>query len=97
MAAPAGLDQPSEEEQEDQRRAIEEAEGSGALEWFLSALFLKSRLLSKLETVPAQERALETYRALVSFAPRISPNVMADELAIAKEMTELLPRKISQM
>lgn len=87
-----------EEAHDDVRRAVDVAEGSGELEWFLSAHFLKARLLSKVETKAFQTRSLQTYKRLLCFAEsHVSPTIMMEELAVAREMSTLLSRKISSM
>jgi hypothetical protein len=87
-------------DKEEQRRSIKESEESGVMEWFLSAQFLKARLLGKIETVPFQMRSCEMYRWLVEFAENKLPagsEAFRGEFEIAKQMLELLPTKIERM
>ena len=87
-------------DKEEQRRSIKESEESGVMEWFLSAQFLKARLLGKIETVPFQMRSCEMYRWLVEFAEHKLPagsETFSGEFAVAKQMLELLPTKIDRM
>lgn len=79
----------SDEDKEEQRRSTKESEESGVLEWFLSAQFLKARLLGKVETVPFQMRSCEGYRWLVEFGEQrlaADSETFRAELSIAKQM-----------
>lgn len=90
----------SDIDKEEQRRSIKESEESGVLEWFLSAQFLKARLLGKIETLPFQKRSCEMYRWLVEFGEHRLPtgsDTFRAEFAVAKQMLELLPTKIERM
>jgi hypothetical protein len=90
----------TDEDKEEQRRSIKESEESGVLEWFLSAQFLKARLLGKIETVPFQRSSCEMYRWLVEFAEHRLPagsESFRAEFSVAKQMLELLPTKIERM
>eukprot|EP01047_Picozoa_sp_COSAG01_P012395 COSAG01_NODE_558_length_15478_cov_217.596788_8_plen_135_part_00 len=81
----------------DERDAVKEAEESGCLEWYMSAHFLKARLLGKIDTVQFQTRSLDAYGCLASFSQHAPPGIMSEELAIAAEMAALLPEKITRL
>ena len=83
----------SKEEEE----AITESEESGLLQWYMTAQFLKARLLGKVETAYFQNKSLDTYTGLVNFSKHTHPSVMCDEIRIATEMASLLPQKIQRL
>ena len=87
------------EEKAEQKSYTREAEESGVLEWFLSAQFLKARLLGKVETAPFQTRSLEAYEWLVATfgEDRIEGDTFGAEMSVARQMAELLPTKIGRM
>jgi hypothetical protein len=66
-------------------------------EVFVSAHFNIARAHSKLETKASQAASLRAYEFIVDYADKHKLSFMAEEVAMAREMLELLPQKLVKM
>jgi hypothetical protein len=61
------------------------------------ALFHIARLNAKVAAVPSLVKALTGFEEVVNYAAKWNPELLPDEVEIARQMKDLLPVKISTM
>jgi len=66
-------------------------------EVFINAHFAMARAFGKVETADMLSKSLNAYDFAVKYAARHNVDFMRDELALAREMVELLPTKIGAL